>query len=218
MWRIARLARLLIFPLHCAVGRRAPFAGGYASWPLTYALPVLRCWRGIFLRESTMPKKPKKAEKGEKKRGRPSSYKPEFAQLVKKLCLLGLIDKQMAEFFEVSEQTFNAWKKEYPEFLEAIRAGKMKADAEVASKLYDRACGATWEEEQAFKVKTVDYTDGRKIKEIEEVKIVTVRRAAPPDTQALALWLHNRKSELWSKGPKAGGSEKPHEDALDALE
>ncbi|HRI77396.1 MAG TPA: helix-turn-helix domain-containing protein [Alphaproteobacteria bacterium] len=159
-----------------------------------------------------------KQKKAGKKRGRPSSYRAEYAKQVYKLALLGLIDREMSEFFEVSEQTFNAWKKDFPEFLESIRAGKMKADAEVAAKLHERACGAEWTEEVAFKVKTTEYADGRKVKETEEVKVVSVRRAAPPDTQALALWLHNRKAALWSKGPKAGGADRPHEDALDVLE
>lgn len=146
-------------------------------------------------------KKAVKNAKQPKKRGRPSSFKEEYTVQVRKLALLGLIDREMAGFFEVSEQTFNAWKAEFPEFLEAIRAGKMKADAEVAAKLFERACGAEWTEEVAFKVKTTEYADGRKVKETEEVKVVSVRRAAPPDTQALGLWLHNRRTDLWRPKP-----------------
>lgn len=151
--------------------------------------------------------KSKKTVKKPKKRGRPSSFKDEYVEQARKLSLLGLIDREMAGFFEVSEQTFNAWKSEFPEFLEAIRAGKMKADAEVATKLFERACGAEWTEEVAFKVKTVDYSEGRKVRETEEVKVVTVRRAAPPDTQALGLWLHNRRTDLWRPKPTPADGE-----------
>ncbi|MCE6993071.1 helix-turn-helix domain-containing protein [Dyadobacter sp. CY323] len=123
--------------------------------------------------------------------GRPSAYRDEYAEQARKLCLLGAIDREMADFFGVSEQTLNAWKKEFPEFLEAIRAGKLKADAEVATKLYERACGSEWTEQQAFKLKAG--------KGEERVEIVTVRRAVPPDTNAIALFLHNRRPDLWRK-------------------
>lgn len=143
----------------------------------------------------------KKASKPDKttvktksKGGRPSLYRPEYAEQARKLCLLGATDKQLADFFGVTEQTINGWKIDFPEFFESLRAGKMKADAEVASKLYDRAIGAEWTEQQAFKVK--------KGKDNEEVVVVDVRKAAPPDTPAIALWLHNRKAELWRKNPE----------------
>lgn len=139
------------------------------------------------------PKPDKNTVKPKSKVGRPSLYRPEYAEQARKLCLLGATDKQLADFFNVTEQTINGWKIDFPEFFESLRAGKMKADAEVASKLYDRAIGAEWVEQQAFKVK--------KGKDNEEVVIVDVRKAAPPDTPAIALWLHNRKSDLWRKNP-----------------
>jgi hypothetical protein len=132
------------------------------------------------------------AKSGTKKeRGRPTSYRPEYTEQARKLCLLGATDRDMADFFEVSESTLNLWKLEFPDFSESLRAGKIKADADVAQKLYDRAMGASWTEQQAFKVKVG--------KGEEKVEIVTVRRAAPPDTPAIALWLQNRRPDLWRK-------------------
>jgi transposase-like protein len=52
------------------------------------------------------------------KRGRPSKYKKEYVELAYKFALLGLPDKKMAEFFEVSESTFNEWKEQHPVALE----------------------------------------------------------------------------------------------------
>lgn len=54
-------------------------------------------------------------------------------------CLLGATDKELAVIFETTEQTINAWKKQYPEFLESIKKGKDKADGRVARRLYDKA-------------------------------------------------------------------------------
>lgn len=71
--------------------------------------------------------------------GRPSDYQPEYDDQAKRLCLLGAIDAELAEFFDVSEQTINAWKKANPTFLESLKAGKLEADAKVVSALYDAA-------------------------------------------------------------------------------
>jgi len=121
--------------------------------------------------------------------GRPTKYQPEFAEQAYKLCLLGATDSEMADFFEVCVATVQNWKNDFPEFLDAIRNGKIKADAEIAYKLYGRASGAEWEEEQAIKIKTGQFT--------EAVEIVKVKRAAPPDTAALIIWLTNRQKALW---------------------
>lgn len=122
--------------------------------------------------------------------GRPSSYKPEFADQAEKLCLLGCTDKDLADFFDVSETTINNWKNEFPEFLVSIKAGKTIADAEVASKLNQRARGYEWTEEQAIKIKTGQYE--------ERVEIVEVRREVPPDPTSAIFWLKNRRKADWS--------------------
>ena len=54
-----------------------------------------------------MTEKKNPAEK--KKRGRKSEYRIEYADQALKLCLLGATDKELAEFFSVSEQTLNKW-------------------------------------------------------------------------------------------------------------
>lgn len=129
--------------------------------------------------------------------GRPTKFKPEYCEQARKLSLLGLTDTELAEFFEVNEDTVHEWKKVHPEFSESLRAGKTKADAEIAHSLHDRAKGAEWTEEQPFKVKNITYENGKKVSETEEVITVTVKKKAPPDTQAASLWLRNRRSSKW---------------------
>lgn len=137
--------------------------------------------------------------KEKKKEGRPTLYIPEYATRVFKLALLGATDTEIADFFEVSESTINLWKLKHPEFSESIRDGKTKADSHVAEKLYDKALGAEWIEEQAFKVKKKWYNADGKPEEQEQVVTVPVKRRAPPDTQAISLWLRNRKSDKWQE-------------------
>ena len=65
----------------------------------------------------------KKNPDEKKKRGRKSEYQKEYVEQALKLCLLGAIDKELAECFSVSVQTLNKWKKDYPEFLESLKKG-----------------------------------------------------------------------------------------------
>ena len=116
--------------------------------------------------------------------GRPSKYKEEYAEQVYKLCLLGATDKELADFFEVSEQTVNTWKKDYPEFLESIKRGKNIADATVAEKLYHRAIGYEHPEDKIF------------CNQGEEVIVPTVKHYAPDPTAAI-FWLKNRQPAKW---------------------
>ena len=118
------------------------------------------------------------------KGGRPSSYRPEFAEQAYKLSLLGATDGVMADFFGVSEVTFNAWKHRDLQFLEAITRGKLMADAVIAESLYHRAKGYSHESVKIFN------NDGVAL-------IVPYTERFPPDTQAASLWLRNRQPRLW---------------------
>src|SRR5690554_6233051 len=111
--------------------------------------------------------KPRQSSKG----GRPTKYKAEFAEQARKLCLLGATDADLAEFFEVSEQTVNTWKKAHPKFLESIKKGKVLADAEVAARLYERATGYSHPEVKVFQ-------------NAGEIITHEVEKHYPPDTTA----------------------------------
>ena len=127
----------------------------------------------------------KKNPDEKKKRGRKSEYQKEYADQALKLCLLGAIDKELAEFFSVSVQTLNKWKKDYPEFLESLKKGKNIADANVASRLYNRAIGYSC---KATKFAT---SEGRITDSKEYIEHY------PPDTTAAIFWLKNRQPERW---------------------
>ena len=57
------------------------------------------------------------------KAGQPTSYRPNYVEQAFQLCVLGAIDREMADFFNVSESTINNWKKAHLEFLESIKRG-----------------------------------------------------------------------------------------------
>lgn len=118
--------------------------------------------------------------------GRPSKYQPDFADQARKLCLLGATDGELADFFEVCEATINNWKRDHPGFLESIRAGKVKADAEVADSLYRRATGETVELEKVMKKDDGSY------------EAVRYKSYIPSDPAAAYRWLQNRRSQNWT--------------------
>ncbi len=125
---------------------------------------------------------------------RPTKYKAEFAEQARKLCLLGATDAEMADFFGVSEQTLNAWKKAHPAFLESLKSGKVMADAEVATRLYERALGYSHPEEKVFQ-------------NAGEIVTHQTTKHYPPDTTAAAIWLNNRKPDRWRNKPEPDGSD-----------
>jgi hypothetical protein len=73
--------------------------------------------------------------------GRPTKWKPEYAEQAYKLALLGADDARFANFFGVSISGFNKWKVDYPELMESLKAGRDDADCKVVQSLYQKALG-----------------------------------------------------------------------------
>ena len=140
----------------------------------------------------TAPKGNKFAS-GNKGGGRKSDYKKEYIEWVEKLAKLGATDVQLAEAFEVSEQTINNWKKEHEEFNLALKKGKLLADANVAESLYHRALGYS---HPAVKIMTAGGA----------IEQVPYTEHYPPDTAAAIFWLKNRQPKKWRDKPEEGGN------------
>ena len=116
--------------------------------------------------------------------GRPSKYKPAFAKQAAKLCKMGATDKELADFFEVSEVTINAWKAKYSDFLKSLKAGKGEADDRVERSLYQRAVGYSHPDTH------ISNYQG-------EITVTDIVKHYPPDTTAGIFWLKNRRREDW---------------------
>ncbi len=115
---------------------------------------------------------------------RPLTYKPEFAEQARKLCLLGATDVDLGDFFKVRRETIWAWSQRFEEFSNALKAGKSAADERVVQSLYHRAVGYTFDSEKVFQFQGA-------------VVRAPVREHVPPDTTAAIFWLKNRKPEEW---------------------
>jgi hypothetical protein len=126
--------------------------------------------------------------------GRPSAYQEPYAEQAFKLCLLGATDTEIADFFEVATSTIYLWKKKHPEFSEALAKGKVKADAEVAHSLYNRANGYSHEAVKIFMPAGAQ----------KPVYAAYVEHY-PPDTNAATLWLKNRQKDKWRDSQEITG-------------
>lgn len=109
----------------------------------------------------------------------------------------GLTDEQIAKNMNVAYSTLREWVKKFSALSAALKKSKEIADREVESALFKKAIGHTMIEQQAFKVKKVHYENGKRVLEEEEIKVVDVERAVPPDTTAQIFWLKNRKANEW---------------------
>jgi len=108
-----------------------------------------------------------------------------FVHQVEKLCLLGMIDVEIAEFFNISVRTLNRWKKKYPEFWQSMKKGKQLADSKVAAALYKSAIGGEYIKEE----KIVPTENGH--------EVVTIKKQIPANVTAQKFWLTNRQPKLW---------------------
>jgi len=115
-----------------------------------------------------------------------ATYRPAFAVMAYRSALLGSTMEQLAESIGVNESTIYRWQSDYPEFAEALRAGRQSANANVASRLYQRAMGYSYEAEE---IKVVDG----------EVVRVPVVKHVPPCPQSIKFYLINREPELWKE-------------------
>jgi hypothetical protein len=116
--------------------------------------------------------------------GRPSEYKPEYAEQARKLYLLGFTDEELAQFLGVTVRTIYLWKDKYPEFLQADREGKVLADAEVTAAGYKRATGYTYETEKI-------------IGKGDNARVVKMKIHVPADPTSAQWWMRNRQRRLW---------------------
>ena len=116
--------------------------------------------------------------------GRPTKYHSDYAEQAYHFALLGYTDKQIAEAFGISRSTLSLWKKQFSDFSDTLRRGKIVADAEIAKALFNRAKGYSYQSE---KLMVVNGTVER--------HPITVY--LPPDANACLQWLKNRQPELW---------------------
>ena len=140
-------------------------------------------------------KVPSKRAKGKKHTGgRPTKYKPEFAEQVYKLASEGFTDRKMAGFFKVDERTINNWKDKHPEFFQSLKKGKDEFDSDVIEKaLSKRAAGYKYKEI----TRAISKDPDPKTSKPTMVTIKEVTKEVAPDPTSMIFWLKNRRPDRW---------------------
>ncbi len=120
----------------------------------------------------------------------PKLYNPAYCELARDYCLVGATNEVLADFFGVSRRTIQNWIATHPDFADAVRKGRVAADAKVVRAPFERATGFSG------KVTRTTLYRGEK-------HTITTTVSYPPDTQACVFWLRNRQSEYWQARAEA---------------
>jgi hypothetical protein len=126
--------------------------------------------------------------------GRPTTYRPEYAEQARKLCRNGATDREIADILGVCVRTFYRWRAEYDAFAEALKVGKEFADDRVERALYERACGYEYGDVKIF------HPSGAK-----EPVIVPIIVHVPADVGAAKQWLATRRPPAPPEPPEDPG-------------
>jgi len=113
-------------------------------------------------------------------------YQSEYANQARKLCLLGLDDSALAEFFETDFGTLDTWKRVHREFNEAISRGRLLASTNVTQALYQRAVGYS-----VLYVHVSTYKG--------KVTLTETTKHIPPSVNACIFWLSSRMPKQWGR-------------------
>ena len=130
--------------------------------------------------------------------GRPTKYQSAYVKQAEKLIRLHAGDREIADFFGVTETTLNNWKLKHPEFLESLKRTKEEVDAQVEQSLWRRANGYSHHSEKVFQFQG------------QIIRTNTVEHY-PPDPTSMIFWLKNRQPDKWRdrREPPAEESEIP---------
>jgi len=115
---------------------------------------------------------------------RPTLYNLDRCRQAYELARVGLEDTQIAVIMGVADTTMANWKREHPDFLDALLRGRVEATLEVQKALYKTAVGYTVEETQ------VVVWRGQVIE-------VPVKKHVLPTFNAQKFWLMNKDKTNW---------------------
>jgi transposase-like protein len=118
--------------------------------------------------------------------GRPSSYRPEYAEQAAEVFSRGATLQEAADHFGVARSTIQLWLIRHDDFSVAVKAGKDVADDRVELSLYERAIGYSHEATKIFMPAGAT----------EPVCVPYIERF-PPDPGACLNWLKNRRPDKW---------------------
>ena len=106
----------------------------------------------------------------------------------------GLSETRIAEKAGVRPDTLRGWKKKFPQLKHALErtAPAVDQDQQIENALLKKATGYTVDVSKAYKLRRVEYEDGKKVCEFEELAQGVDQVHVPADLSAQIFWLKNR--------------------------
>jgi hypothetical protein len=129
--------------------------------------------------------KPPQVKKEKTKTGPKPKFQTEdgIIDLIYRLGLLGLGNREIAQALDIHLKTFEYWLKTYKEVWEVVRAARVESSGRVANALFKKAIGYSHPDTQVFLYRG-------------EPIIVPTIKHYPPDTGAACFWLKNKTRDL----------------------
>lgn len=136
------------------------------------------------------------------KRGRKGKYHTHVFPRLEEIghwCREGLTEDEICKRLGVSVSSFNEYKNQYSELLEALKMNREIADYRVENALYMRALGYEYDEEtyEEFELARPYIKEDGTIVKTELRLTKKLKKKQAPDTTAQIFWLKNRKPDVW---------------------
>lgn len=124
--------------------------------------------------------------------GRKSKYetvvKPNL-ELIEGWLLNGITEREIARRLRIAHSTFQAYKRQFPDFSDRLKKGRELADIRVENALFRAAVGFEYEEI------STEYAENKDSKSSK--KVVKTKRFVPGNVTAQIFWLKNRRPDKW---------------------
>lgn len=119
----------------------------------------------------------------------PYKFREEMLEETRSLARFGCTNEEIAEFLKISLQTFNAYKRDIPEFYQALQDGRLYDSMKVVNSLHKQALGYIVQEHE---VSEHALRNG----EIVELK-KTITKFVQPNVTAAIYLLKTRHGDKW---------------------
>lgn len=115
----------------------------------------------------------------------------------------GATERSIAQKLGIAYSTFNKYKAEKPEFAELLHNNRAQAVEDIENAMYKAAVGGIQQVTKGMKVKVVEYQDGKRASEYEDVVPYTEEVYLPPNvTAAIFLLKHWAKDRGYTNDPQ----------------